>query len=185
MLAIVFLPGVIIHELAHLIMAGVLFVPTGTIEFFPQLHGDQVKLGSVQVAKTDIFRRMLIGVAPVLVGGGMLWGILLFLVSLPQLFSMQDWWVKGMVLYGIFVLANTMFSSKKDMEGAGEFFIVVIVIWSFLYLLGVEFPDTFYQFFTEQHWYQQVMVTIFVLSIPLLMNVSVYCLARLIGKRFM
>src|SRR3989344_1188437 len=57
-LAILFLPGTMVHELAHVLSAGVLQVPTGEIEFMPQVldGGEGVKLGSAQIAKTDIVR---------------------------------------------------------------------------------------------------------------------------------
>lgn len=114
LLALLFLPGVIVHELSHLLTASILFVPTGEIEFLPEIHGDEVKMGSVSIAKTDPFRRFLIGVAPLLVGLGTL--VLLFWYFLPTmtLFS----WQTALLVYAVFEVSNTMFSSRKDMEGA-------------------------------------------------------------------
>src|SRR5579864_7350547 len=74
-LSFLFLPGVIIHELSHMFMASLLFVRVGAVEFWPKIHGSSVKLGSVQIARTDMLRRFLIGAAPLF--GGM--GILLLL----------------------------------------------------------------------------------------------------------
>src|SRR5581483_9511260 len=79
-LAFFFFPGVVIHELAHFIIATLLFVRTGDIEFVPKIEGDRVKLGSVQIAKTDPFRRALIGVAPVLVGLFLICELILFFI---------------------------------------------------------------------------------------------------------
>ena len=61
--SILFFPGTLIHELAHWLMAKLLFVPTSSMEFIPQIQGGSIKLGSVSIAKTDPLRRLLIGVA--------------------------------------------------------------------------------------------------------------------------
>src|SRR5579859_1313470 len=95
-LSFLFLPGVIVHELSHMFMASLLFVRVGTIEFLPQIHGDTVKLGSVQVARTDPFRRLLIGVAPLLGGMGIL---LLLFVSLSFDISRPFTWQSLLFLY--------------------------------------------------------------------------------------
>src|SRR5437588_102405 len=68
LISLFFLPGVIVHELGHWLMANVLFVKTGEIEFMPQIHGEHLKLGSVEVAQTDPIRRFFIGVAPIIIG---------------------------------------------------------------------------------------------------------------------
>src|SRR5689334_22124684 len=64
-LAFLFFPGTLIHELAHMFMAAMLFVRVGKIELFPQKQGNSIKLGSVAIAHTDPFRRSLIGLAPI------------------------------------------------------------------------------------------------------------------------
>lgn len=122
-LSFFFLPGVILHELSHLLMASVLFVPTGEVEFFPEVHGNEVKMGSVAVAKTDPLRRFLIGVAPVIGGLGIILLSSLYLTSL-QLIS----WQNILLLYIVFEISNTMFSSSKDMEGALGFVVAVVVV---------------------------------------------------------
>src|SRR5690348_13575392 len=68
LLSFLFLPGVIVHEMAHLLVANILLVPTGEVEFFPEIRGDEVKMGSVEIARTDPVRRFIIGAAPLFVG---------------------------------------------------------------------------------------------------------------------
>src|SRR5689334_12087628 len=87
LLALLFFPGVLIHELAHFLMASVLLVPTGEIEFIPQIHHDRVKLGSVQIGQTDPFRRALIGIAPVIVGATILLTTLYYVSSYAFTFT--------------------------------------------------------------------------------------------------
>lgn len=136
-LAILFLPGTILHELAHLLTAGVLFVPVGEISVIPEIEGDSVKLGSVQIGMTDPIRRMIIGVAPLLVGLGIIMEIIYFN---KDSLSSAPWWLLLLFGYLIFQITNTMFSSKKDMEGAVAFFGIFILIISLslltLYLSG-------------------------------------------------
>jgi len=81
LLSVLFLPGVIVHELSHAFMASILVVRVGKMEFWPQIHEDRVKLGSVQIAKSDPFRRFLIGAAPLFGGIGIL--LLLFIYFSP------------------------------------------------------------------------------------------------------
>ena len=123
-LAILFLPGTIIHELAHLLVAGVIFIPVGELNVLPQIEGEQVKLGSVQIGKSDPFRRMIVGVAPVFVGILSILGILYFL----QIGNNFVWWYVLLSLYLVFEIGNTMFSSDKDLEGVIGFFIAILLV---------------------------------------------------------
>ena len=133
LLAVLFLPGVIIHELSHWLVASLLFVPTGEIEFFPQVYGNTVKLGSVQVAKTDPARRFFIGVAPLIMGMALLLGVFWYLS--PSLTQLS--WKTGVFLYCLFEIGNTMFSSKKDLEDALVFVILFILFVILLLFLHV------------------------------------------------
>lgn len=137
-IAILFFPGTIIHELSHYFMAGILFVPVGRIELTPKLEGDHVKLGSVAIAETDIFRRFLIGAAPFLFGVSLMLGLLFYAVH-AQLLTNQ--WITVGMLYSVFQIGNTMFSSKKDMEGALELFGVIMFFLIVFYFLGIRIPS--------------------------------------------
>ena len=136
-LAWLFFPGTLIHELSHAIMAGVLGVRVGTMEFMPVIEGDSVKLGSVQVAQTDFFRRFLIGAAPFFFGTSILLGVLYY-ASQNNLFN--NIWIVILIGYVVFEIGNTMFSSKKDMEGALELFGTIIAITIIFYFFGVRLP---------------------------------------------
>ena len=136
-LAVLFFPGTLLHELSHAISAGLLGVHVGTIEFMPKITGDHVKLGSVQIAQTDPIRRFFIGAAPFLFGTIILLGILFYSVQ-NHLFNNYLWIL--FVGYLVFEIGNTMFSSKKDMEGALELFGTIIVILIVFYFLGIRLP---------------------------------------------
>ena len=140
LLSFLFLPGVIIHELAHLLSANLLFVRTGEVEFMPQIRGNSVKLGSVAIGQTDPFRRAIIGFAPVL------FGTTLLLLSLFAFFNgMFDVFPKAVgyivLLYIVFELGNTMFSSSKDVEGTIELLIVLTIVFLALFIIGIRIPD--------------------------------------------
>jgi hypothetical protein len=69
--ALLFLPGVLLHELSHYLMAKLLFVPTGRFSILPRdLRNGTLQLGYVETAKTGLLREFLIGIAPLLAGGG-------------------------------------------------------------------------------------------------------------------
>ncbi|HSW88130.1 MAG TPA: hypothetical protein VLG12_03130 [Candidatus Saccharimonadales bacterium] len=146
-LSFIFLPGVILHELSHWIMANLLFVRTGTIEFMPKIHENKVKLGSVAVAKTDPFRRFFIGVAPIIIGLITIFGIYLALFTdLSVIFS----WKLALFLYLLFEIGNTMYSSSKDMEGALVFFIIIAIFILLYFILGLHLPPALIKAVTSE-----------------------------------
>jgi hypothetical protein len=134
-LAFLFLPGTVIHELAHAITAGVLMVHVGTVEMMPEIQEGGVKLGSVQIGKSDPIRRALIGVAPVLVGLSIILGML-FLVGSSIENGLLPFWGYLVIIYLLFEISNTMFSSRKDLEGFGMFLVIVFSILIGFYLLA-------------------------------------------------
>lgn len=147
-LSFLFLPGTIIHELSHYITANLLFVRTGEIEFVPKVYEDRVKLGSVQIEKTDPVRRAIIGVAPFLVGTSLLL-LILFVAERYQAFGSM--WLSILVVYLIFEIGNTMFSSKKDMEGVLELFGVFLILFIILFLAGVRVPSSFFDYLSSPY----------------------------------
>lgn len=125
-LAILFLPGTIIHELSHLLVAGVMLVPVGELNALPQIQENGVQLGSVQIGQTDPFRRALIGVAPVLVGLSIILGVIFF--NKDYLLDLSQIWRILLTLYILFEVSNTMFSSKRDMEGVISFGVAILIV---------------------------------------------------------
>lgn len=142
LLAAFLLPGVIIHELAHWFVASILFVPTGEIEFFPQVQGGSVKLGSVQIAKTDPVRRFFIGIAPVLGGLGVIGGV--YWLLHPSLIAIT--FTSALFCYVIFEIGNTMFASRKDLEGVIGFVVLLALSLLLLLFLRVHLEQVFFSF---------------------------------------
>ncbi|HSA83801.1 MAG TPA: hypothetical protein VLF20_02855 [Patescibacteria group bacterium] len=182
LMAFLFFPGTIIHELSHFFMAALLFVPTGHIDLWPKMEDNHsVKLGSVQIAQTDIFRRFLIGAAPFLFGVSLLLGLLFFFVT-NNLFA-NHWFVVLMV-YLAFEIGNTMFSSKKDMEGALELFGALLFFTLVLYFLGVRIPEldipSFFNNPTVSEIFRQGSIF---LSVPLGIDIIILLLLRIFSYR--
>lgn len=163
LLSVLFLPGVILHELSHLLTASIFFVPTGEIEFLPEIRGDEVKMGSVAIASTDPFRRFLIGVAPLL--GGLSILFLLFWYFSPNLTILS--WQAALLLYAVFEISNTMFSSRKDMEGALGLLIFIGVIAAILLLMHVNLWDIL------SIWIENIFVNSLFVAMNLCLGVAI------------
>lgn len=154
--SLLFLPGTLIHELAHFLTAAVLMVPTGTITIFPEeMEDNRVRLGSVRVARTDFFRASIIGLAPIIVGSI----LLLFIyesyfaahnIVITNLTALEtiNWLllvsqpVTLALLYLTIAIANTMFTSKEDTKYWPAFFIFLIPIIGIIYLSGKLFATS-------------------------------------------
>ena len=137
-LLIFLLPGTIIHELSHFIVASILFVPVGNISIFPKEEEGTVKAGSVHHADTDILRRTAIGLAPIIVGL-----ILIYLLGniLITNFSFQldarRYTLDAIFVYLLSIISLSMFSSKKDLETTWYLFPILFIAILSLYATGV------------------------------------------------
>lgn len=181
LLAILFFPGVVIHEVSHWLMAQILFVPTGKVEFMPQLRGKELKLGSVAVATSDPFRRALIGFAPFLVGTSLILTVLFFydvLSIIPEAIKPY------LVGYFIFEIGNTMFSSKKDLEGTVELVLTFAILAVIVYFLGFRIPAEWIGFFLSDQMTSIAEKAILFIAIPLVLNFVVIFLCRVILRLF-
>lgn len=129
---LVFLPGIMVHELSHWLAAKMLGVPTGRIVIWPQAkRNNTVWLGTVQVGRADPLRSSLIGLAPLVTGSLLvvLIGAHLRLDSLADVLTTGQWktgWAAlsqsirlpdfWLWIYLIFAIANRMLPSPTDRE---------------------------------------------------------------------
>jgi hypothetical protein len=188
---ILFLPGTVIHELAHFITAELLMVKAYDLEVAPRIHNGYLQMGSVQVAQSDILRRMLIGVAPIIVGIIVLFAALSFYTSsigIGQMFATPvNAVLTVLVLWMCFFIPNTMFSSKKDLEGVVEFLVaagfVVFVAGLILYFLKINAISLVASALSISWLVDQVRVVVFLLLIPVIFNAVIFLLANLIIRR--
>ncbi len=129
--SIIFLPGVMLHELSHYLIARLLGVQTASFSLIPQLlPNGRLQLGYVETVRSDFFRDSLIGAAPLIAGGSVvawlavtrldlipLWDTFrngqfnlfwLGLTLLPQAPDFPLWF------YLLFTISSTMLPSPSD-----------------------------------------------------------------------
>jgi hypothetical protein len=175
-----FLPGVLIHELAHLISAEVMFVKTHGLKLTPERDGDQVTMGTVEINKTDPIRRAIIGFAPVFVG--------FIIISLSTFYFLSDRSPLNLiasyavVFLIVFEIGNTMFSSKKDLEGTAELLLVIGLIIGIMYIFGFNFPD-FSSFFNSEQVREIMLRGIKILAFPIGIDLVIIFLSNYLSPR--
>ncbi len=137
-LSILFFPGTVIHELAHLFTAEVLGVRTGGLTLVPEgIEQKEVRTGSVSIAQSDPLRRAVIGIAPVFWGLGALGLVSYFL---PQLSS--SFWLLLIGYWLLFIISNTMFSSPEDLDGFWPVVVVLTLLFGAAYIAGIRIHFT-------------------------------------------
>jgi hypothetical protein len=128
---ILFFPGILVHESSHWLMAKLVRVPTGKLSLIPRsLPNGKMRLGYVEIQKSDWFRDSLIGAAPLIAGciitgwiANTFWNtpaiaqeiVLGDLQTLKQLFpiiySGSHFWVW---FYLVFTISSMMLPSESD-----------------------------------------------------------------------
>lgn len=178
--SLVFLPGTIIHELSHWIVAEVLQVRTGEISIFPDssTEDDTQRLGSVATEKTDPFRSFLIGLAPFITG-------ILILIILGQLLSqgwgIYLWWQLALIIYGIIVIGNSMMISSSDRRS----WPFIVILFS---LIGILISKYYPILITDNYpFFIKILTPLNIVlgvtaGLNLVMIVGSYLLRRLIEK---
>lgn len=139
-------PGTVVHELSHLFTAEILGVHTGRLTLTPEsIQRDEIKAGSVMIAKTDPFRRYAIGLAPVFIG---LLSITALSYVLPGLWhtviqSSVPWYsnINTLLLvlnaYGLLAISNSMFSSPEDLKGFLPFVGALAIMVAAAFFAGI------------------------------------------------
>ncbi len=135
--SILFLPGILIHELSHLLTAELLGIRTGKINIFPtEIKAGNVKMGFVESAEADPFRETLIGSAPFFAGLFIITSIVFMrFSSFDSNFLGQEFLtlVNILFLYVIFSVSNTMFVSEEDKRGWWFIPMILVIILAFIY----------------------------------------------------
>jgi hypothetical protein len=151
--AMLFLPGVFLHELSHFVMAKILRVRTGKFSIFPQSLSDgRLQLGYVETARSDVVRDSLIGAAPLIVGTlfvayvalyhlqmRVLWDTFrngqfdLFWLGVRALPQTQDFYLW---FYLAFAVSSTMMPSESDRHAWLELVISIAVLFGLALLFG-------------------------------------------------
>jgi hypothetical protein len=151
--SLLFLPGVLLHELSHYLVAVVLGVPTPRFSLIPHvLQNGKLQLGYVETARTDIVRDSLIGAAPLFAGGLMVAFVALTRLSLLPLWDalragqLGAFWAAATVLpqesdfplwfYLLFTVSSTMLPSQSDRHAWLPLGLVVVILLGLAILAG-------------------------------------------------
>ena len=145
-------PGILLHELSHVIVAKLVGLKVGKLSLGPKQRRNSIELGSVTVSRGDALRESLVGLAPFAFGTaallaigywvfdvqklGQAWntgGVLSALKSLDGIWRVPDFWLWA---YLIFAISNAMTPSPADRQPwlmAGLYIGVALTV---AYLLG-------------------------------------------------
>ena len=84
--AVLFFPGVLLHETSHYVMARLLGVRAVSFSLIPRPQPDgKLQLGYVETDRTDLLRDALIGAAPLISGGSLIAYVAVNYFKLPVL----------------------------------------------------------------------------------------------------
>lgn len=151
--SLIFLPGVLLHEFSHYLMAVILGVPAARFSLIPQMLPDgRLQLGYVETVKTDIIRDSLIGAAPLIAGGLFvaylsvtrlellpLWAVLrngqfnLFFMGISLLPQIKDF---PLWFYLVFTISSTMLPSRSDRHAWLPLGVTILVLVALAILTG-------------------------------------------------
>jgi hypothetical protein len=151
--ALLFLPGVLLHELSHYFMAKLLGVRTGNLSLIPEpLSNGKLRLGYVEIVRTDYLRDSLVGAAPLIVGMlvvsfisifqlhlVVMWDTLrngqmgLFMLGLQTLPSIPHFWFW---FYLTFMISSTMLPSESDRYAWTPLMLILGVLFALALLAG-------------------------------------------------
>ncbi len=171
-----FIPGVIIHELAHLISAEVMLVRTGGLSFTPEPDEDKIVMGSVGIEQTDPIRRAIIGFAPVFIGILLIAFFVFYFLSSES--PITSPWNFILVLFVVFEIGNTMFSSKKDLEGSALLLIVIGLAIAVAYFFGVRLPEGVISYLNSESFTEIVKKGIWILFFPIAIDLAIILLSK-------
>ena len=152
--SIIFLPGVLLHELSHYCIAVLLGVKAARFSLIPQVLDDgRLQLGYVETAKTDFARDSLVGAAPLIVGGGFvalvaifpmhlqpMWDVLrngqlgLFWFGMTGLFTIRDF---PLWFYLTFAVSSTMLPSQSDRHAWLPLGVTIAILIALAVLAGI------------------------------------------------
>jgi hypothetical protein len=151
---LLFLPGIVVHELSHWGAAKVLGVRTGRISIWPKRQAKgRLRMGSVQVQQVDPLRSSLIGLAPFLVASVLVLLVGRFALHAEPLrvaITQGEWrQVPKLILlslrgadsalwvYLVFALSNSMFPSESDRSSWRPTAIYLAVAAVLFYVAGL------------------------------------------------
>lgn len=185
-LSLLFFPGTVIHELAHLFTAEILGVRTSGLTLVPEgIEQKDVRTGSVSIAQSDPLRRAVIGIAPVFVGLGILGTLSYFLPGVWEqvildvqngiLLTSYSVYVFALMGYAFFAVSNTMFSSPEDLEGFWPVVGVITLLSAAVYFAGIRINLTDTTLMGVTQFFRSMG---FILGYVALLNITLFLISK-------
>lgn len=155
------LPGVVLHELSHVVAALALGLRVMRINLFQFRRAGDARQGEIMVARADPLRMSLVGAAPLLSGIVLLLLLVRWIDPPPVGFDLQALRQlppllrdprSALGLYLLVAVANTMFPSEADRQAWWVVGVALLVLLGGLVLFGVrpELPPTWASALTRQ-----------------------------------
>lgn len=146
-LFLVLLPGVLLHEASHWLVANLLGVRTGQVSIgLGKMRGKNFSLGSVTVERSDPLRESLIGVAPFISGLLAVWAVMGIGFGLWSPTSIEQVYttiaatitdpLTWVALYLVFAVSTSMIPSESDREPWGVIIAIFGAIGALALVLG-------------------------------------------------
>lgn len=190
------LPGVLLHEGSHYVVAKLLLVRTSGVNVgIGSTRKRHISLGSVNIERTDPVRESLVGVAPFVVGLTAIWLIVgwgfgvwpnsgLTIAQMAQ--RVRDYlsdWTTWLDLYLVFAVSTAMIPSESDREPWGPVITVFGLGVAVLFLMGWT-PRVPQDFVTLAR--QLLDALTFALGISVIVNTAIavvlFILERTVGR---
>ena len=171
-IAFIFFPGTVLHELAHFFAAIILFLRVRDLKVFPEWKDDYLKLGHVLYERKDFFRGFLVGIAPIF--AGLLFFLLIFVW---KLFPNQNLLINLLLIYLIFTVSSTMFSSKQDLKDLVYIPPLLVLLYGIIYVFDIKLElifrnnallQTLISFITQINFFLVLSLTIHVGTVVLI-----------------
>lgn len=176
LVSLFYMPGTIVHELSHYIVALILSMNPREMSLFPLIEGKKVRLGHVLYEKNprDFIRPIIVGIAPFI--GGL---ISLWILIQSKLFPGGVWWQT--ILFGYLVIAITanMFSSKQDLIDVGYLIPVVLLTAFLFYIFPIRIPMSFIEQLSTH-----ILYFIQTIQPPLLFSLGIHAILVLLLIKF-
>lgn len=132
LVSFIYLPGTILHELAHFVFAIACFLKVRSVSVIPSWEKNYIKLGSVVYEKKDMVRSIMVGIAPFFAGLAFFW-----FVDFAKLFPSSQLIVNAVMVYLIFTVSSTMFSSKQDLIDVVYLIPLVTIFIGAMYVFNI------------------------------------------------
>lgn len=147
-IAFLYFPGTVFHEMSHLFTAMILMLNVTDINLFPQFtkykNYIEIKMGFVRYEKKDFIRGFIVGIAP------FFWSLsFFFLIYKTNIFPNSNFYINATITYLIFTISSSMFPSKADLKDQLPFFLLLIMIGLLIYIFNLNLLPFLNQFLID------------------------------------